>query len=283
MTDITIRAGTYHNGIFHEDNTRLFDVLRDSYLKDIRVSGLKDSYFYFLNSVRISENELVGELSRARRSKAVKTVSDSSNEIEVDTNRNLVDCTIRFYMDMDNTIVLEEKNRIPRFRFVWALSQIVYEYNERYGRENHRRIYGHELTVTFDRYNAKSPDQFLDELKTLRKIEVKVNSWQNPFMNKKMESLQKQFLDMKANKAVITGSDLDKNSEMVRATTNLSTDGHLDVKMEGDDEGGERVTFTSDKNQDDQYVIKGYHDDSGKFREAIDVIIRMVRRNHGKS
>ena len=282
MTDITIRTGTYHNGIFDKDNKRLFDVLRDSYLKDIRVSGLKDSFFYFLNSVRISDNELVGELSRARKSKAIKTVSDSSNEIEVDTNRNLVDCTIRFYMDTDNTIVLEEKNRIPRFRFVWALSQIVYDYNERYDKD-HRRIYGHELTVTFDRYNAKSPDQFLDELKTLRKIEVKANSWQNPFMNKEMESLQKQFMDMKANKAVITGSDLDKNSEMVRATANLSTDGHLDVKMEGDDEDGERVTFTSDKNQDDQYKIKGYRDDSDKFRASIDVVIRTVRRNHGKS
>lgn len=277
---VNIRAGTYHNGIFNNDPDLLFDSLKGAYFKEIRVGD--ESYFYFLDKLIIENNELIGSLSRARKNKSIRTVSDTSNKILPELNKNLVDCSVMFYMDRENTFIVEEKKLIPRSKFTWALSNILYQFTDT-NDEHHQRIYGREFNITFDRYTALKASDFLDRITALKKVELKSNSWENPYFTKQMEDLQKQFMAMKANKITITGNELDKDALMIRAASNLSEDGHLDVKIVGEDEDGEEITFSSNSNHDDLYRVENCKGDNKRFRDKISFIIHNVRKNHGKS
>ena len=279
---ISIRAGTYHNGIFDNNSDLLFDSLRGAYLEEIRVKEDDESYFYFLDKILIENGELIGSLSRARKNKSIRTVSDTSNKIHPETNKNLVDCSVMFYMDRENTFIMEEKRLIPRLKFVWALSNILYKFTDNRD-EHHQRIYGREFNITFDRYAAPKANDFLNMVVTLKKVELKSNSWENPYFTKYMEDLQRQLMAVKADKITFKGDGLDKDSQIIRAASNLSEDGHLDVKMEGEGEDGEALTFFSNKDQDDIYRVDNCNGDSRRFRDKISFIIHNVRKNHGKS
>lgn len=282
MSGITIRAGTYHNGIYRGENQHLLEVLQRISDLGIRVSNERDSHFYFVRDLKCGDGWIIGMVSRAKKNTTIRTVSDRRNSIESIHNQNIIDMTVMFYMDSENTIIMEEKTRMPRFKTAWALSMLFYQYMEEYD-ETHRRIYGHYFEVTFDRFKTGGPDEFLDSIKILKKVEVKVNAFGNPYMNKSLETLQRQYMELKADKIVITGKEISKDSDMVHATANLSLDGHIDVRMEGINEGDEPETYTSNKSNDDSYGIENCKEDHERFHEAIKGIISTVRKHHGRS
>ena len=277
---IIVRTGTYHNQMFENNSNLLFDAIKLAYDRDIRCP-YKTTYFYFISQVEMGEEEIYGSLSRARKTKSIKTVSEKSNQIETETNKNLVDCTVSFYLDNRNTFIIEEKKKMPRSMSVRMLSEILNEYATKHD-PNHSPLYGHKFEVTFDRYNESDVDEFLDSLKVLKKVEIKANSFENPYMEKELRDLQRKLMEMNADKTVITGKNVDKDSDFIRASANLSIDGHVDLKLIGDTENGERVTYTSNKNLDDSYTVENSDGIIEHFRSSITNIIRTVWKNHGK-
>ena len=278
----TIRAGTYHNAIFGNDPDILFDALQSVYDQSIRVSSEHDTRFYFLNELQINGHELIGTVGCAQKDKSVKTVSDKSNVIETEKNKNLVIGTVRFYMDRDNTIIMEEKSTMPRTRTAWAIGMLLSEYTLHEDSKYHP-IFGRTFEVSFDRFGGYKASDFVESLKTLNKIEYRVNVTGNPFLDKDLEDLERALMEANAEKNIVTGKNINKRSLFVRAVAKLSEDGHVDMKLEGYDENDEKQTFLSNKDMDDQYHIERCKGEPKKFRESISHIIAQVRKNHDKS
>ncbi len=274
----TIRSGTYHNSMFHNDHELLFKCIENIFTQGMREES-GDNNFYMLNEVKRSDDYLLGRMAFVQAKGTFRTVPKDRNIIVKDEKDNIVQTTVMFYMNSNNDIILEDKSRLPREKFVEALRELISKYTEQYSPYN-APIMGHRFEVSFDRYDNRGVGEYLDSISSLQYVEMKILVWSNPHRNANYENLKNKILETDAKKYKIEGNNINKDADIIRSTEGMVEDGHIDLRMKGRDENGDPAEYHSNRNMDDQYEVDRYKDDLEIFKGTISGIIATVRRKH---
>lgn len=227
------------------------------------------------------DNYLLGKMAFVQAKGTFRTVPKDKNIILNDENENVVQATVMFYMNDENDIILEEKSKLMRDKFVGTMCELISRYTEQYSPEN-SPIMGHKFEVSFDRYQNQSVSEFLDSISSLHYVEIKILVLGNPHRNSKFEELARKYIETNSETCKFEGQNINKDADLIRSTEGMVEDGHINLLMEGQNDAGKPATYCSDEDTDDQYEAGNYKDNLSSFKEAISDIISAVRAKHSK-
>lgn len=280
MSNIIVRTGTFHIQIL-KDCKELFETLNA--VRANKTKGIvgKDKDSYRLIYFRYNDVFAAGMLVRIRDVDFADIVLDDNlgQARIVNANKGIV----RFYMDYDFNVILEDSKQIPRSKSPEIISNMI----KRHLADLNNGIHASNTVfeITFDRTPTQTIDDFLQEVDILQDVFAKVKTMTNPHRTESQVIVAKALeeLNMKHLNAHNSGG-LNKNSAIITAIGDLSNDGHLNVTMSGKDAEGIHRGCKTDEKDDNSHLIAVENDsDINSFIRAINGVYRELKILRKKS
>ncbi|MDR1404652.1 MAG: hypothetical protein LBJ20_03695 [Candidatus Methanoplasma sp.] len=280
--NIILRTGTYHTKALDAHGVRLFDILSEIYRSSSLGTIESNKDFYRLLYLKRAGDFLAANLVRVRKKDYANVVPEGTNEIKKQEMNDTFKGRVRFYLDSENNIFLEDLHPMIGYsKFAEILSSMIRTHLAT------QDIYFSDsaIVISFDRLKHRKVEEFLKEVDVLERIELKVNTLDNPYRKKEQEIIAKQISDLDPYTMNIKNvQGMNKKSDIIGAIEGLAEDGHVDVRMYGTNRDSEKIDCESNSKVDDSYVIHIEDDnDINSFIEGITKIVSKIRKKRKSS